>query len=295
MSQITGGIPFVVDGPRPEPPPYSLLATAEVIDSPDLHGDGLASSVLADEHWQNGVQVWSYPPDLPEVWDGCGSHGTFFKGTGDTIPLPQFSAFSLYLPVTCSMRGIDPSDIGAWQDRAMTALLATESYALEREISQGPIFPLNPHFTDASPNRQILAGGTVTSEKAALGYLVDAVGATGRQGLIHATPATVNGFTQLDIYRERDKLYSSDGVPMVRGPGYQGATPTGQSAAATGQAWAFATGPIKIIRGPVFGIPDKPSQALNRGNNQYSFFAERNFVVFWDTELQAAVLVDWTA
>lgn len=287
MSQITGGIPFVVDGPRPVPPPYSLLETIPVFGPQALVDEPV------DPHWQNGVQVWSYPPDLPQVWDGCGTHGTFIKADGESIPTPQFSAYSIYLPITCSTRGLDPGDITGWQNRAIAAVEATESFALEREISQGTIFPLNPHFTDS--NAHILNGGNVTSEKAALGFLADAVGATGRQGLIHATPGSVVGFTELDLYRDRDYIYSADGIPMVRGAGYVGARPSGQAAAVDGQAWVFATGPMYVIRGAIQGIPASPSQALDRGNNIYTFYAERNFVVYWDTELQAAVLVDWTA
>lgn len=281
MSQITGGIPFVVDGPAPEAPPYSLLATVEFEENP------------ADPHWQNGVAVYSYPPGVPSVWDGCGDVGTATKSEGSSIPLPEFSAYTVYFPVVCSMRGIDPSNIQAWQDRARKAVAATRSYALEQEISQGLNFPLNPYFADS--NAEILNSGGVTSEKAALGFLADAVGGTGRQGLIHATPATVIGFTQLDIYRDRDYIYSADGIPMVRGAGYIGATPAGEAAAGDGEAWAFATGPMKIIGSEVFGIPERPSEALDRGNNVYQFYAEQNFVVFWDTVLQAAVLVDWTA
>src|SRR6185295_8464168 len=205
------------DGPRPVPPPYSLLETIKVF------GPQALLDEPADPHWQNGVAVWPYPPGVPAVWDGCGDPGTFIKETGEDIPTPQFSSYTVYFPVVCSMRGIDPSDLSGWQDRAIAAVEATESFALEREISQGISFPLNPFLADS--NATILNGGLVTSEMAALGYLADAVGATGRQGLIHATPASVIGYTELDLYRDRDYIYSADGIPMVRGAGYVGATP----------------------------------------------------------------------
>lgn len=286
MSTTTLGPQFVVDGPVPQPPPYRLLAegnpSVEIIDDP------------SDPHWQAGANVWAYPSDVPSVWDGCiDDPGTAVKVAGGTIKRPVFSAYTIYFPVTCSMLGINPDDIDAWQARATAALLATESHAIESEIMKGTHLPLKPHFGDASVS--ILNGGAVTSEKTALGFLADAVGATGRQGLLHATPATVVGFTELDLYRDRDNIFSADGIPMVRGSGYIGAVPTGGAAPAPGQAWAFATGPMKIIRSSIYGIPEKPSQALDRGNNTYTFMAERNYLVIWDTVLQAAILVDWTA
>lgn len=285
MSSTTLGPQFLIDGPVPQPPPYRLLApgnpSVEIIDDPDAH-------------WQAGVMVWSYPSDIPHIWDGCvDDPGTLVKTTGGTIKLPVFSAYTIYFPITCSMLGIDADDIEGWQNRARITLEATESHAIENEIAAGTRLPLKPHFGDA--NVTLLDGGAVNAEKAALGRLADAVGATGRQGLIHATPATVVGFTQLDLYRDRDNIFSADGIPIVRGSGYIGTTPTGGVAAASGQAWAYATGPMKILRGPIYGVPDSPSQALDRTNNTYTFMAERSYLVIWDTVLQAAVLVDWTA
>lgn len=285
MSTVTLGPQFVIDGPVPEPPPYRLLSgtnpSVEIIDD-------------ASAHWQAGVMVWSYPSDIPHVWDGCiDDPGTAVKAAGGTIKLPVFSAYTIYFPITCTMLGIDPDNIDEWQNRAFRAIAATESHIIEDEISKGTHLPLKPHFGDA--NVTLLDAGAVNAEKAALGRLADAVGATGRQGLIHATPATVVGFTELDLYRDREGIFSADGIPMVRGSGYIGATPTGGAAAASGQAWAYATGPMKILRGPTYGVPDTPAEALDRSNNVYTFMAERSYLVIWDTVLQAAVLVDWTA
>lgn len=280
MPTAVAGPGYVIDGPIPNPPLYRLLDNAQIED-------------IADPHWQVGAQVWGYPTDLPYTWDGCGDHGTFTKSAGGPINLPEFAAFTVVQPITCSMRGIDPDDIDGWQARAVAAFTATESYAIENELAQGTNLPLNPHFTDS--NVTLLNGSTATPSKKAIGLLVDAVGATAQQGLLHATPGAIIGFQLLDIYREANKIYSADGVPIVRGTGYFGATPSGGTAASAGQSWAYATGPIKIVRGPIYGIPEFPYQALDRENNVYTFRAERNYLVMWDTALQAAVKVDWTA
>lgn len=284
MTATTLGPTFVVDGPLPVPPRYRLLDVAEIVE-------------MDDPHWRSGVTVWSYQVDVPETWDGCGDHGTNVKPDGADVPLPVFAAFTVVQPITCTMRGIDPDDIEGWQDRAVKAFLAAESFAVEKEISQGTSLPLNPFFSDA--NATILNGGAATADKAALGLLADAIGATGQDGMIHATPATVTSWGELYLHRDivggREGLFATDGTPVVRGSGYLGAVPSGEAAPGDGEAWAFATGPMKILRGGIVGIPDTPAEALDRANNVYTFRAERDYVVLWDTALQAAILIDWTA
>lgn len=289
MSQITGGIPFVIDGPIPAPPTHSLLSVAEVIEHP---------ADEPDPRWQNGVEMWAYPPDLPTIWDPCGDHGTFTKPAGGSIPLPQFAAYTVALPLTCSARGVLFDDLDTWTERATKTFEAVESYALEQEISQGLTFPTQPYFTDT--NATLLNAGDPTAGGAALALLEDAIGATARQGLIHATNGTVTGWSREFIVYERVngpsvELYTTNSTRVAAGGGYVGATPVNGDPADVGQAWAFATGPVKVYKGPLEIIPDRASQALQRTNNVITFRAERNYLVGWDTALQAAVLVDWSA
>lgn len=287
---VTVGPQILLDGPVPLPPLYRLLAegnpSVEIIDDP------------TDPHWQLAAQVWPYPPDVPSVWDGCSDPGTNVKADGGAIPLPVFQAMTVYFPFTCTMRSIDPDNIEAWQARATAALLATESFAIEKELSQGDQLPLNPFFTDASLETTRFAGVTAVSPRIGQSYLEDAIGETARAGLIHATPGAVSGFSLLDLSRERNGLFTPGGTPIVRGTGYIGASPNatayGPGTANKTKAWTFATGPVKVLRSPIYGIPDTPAEALDRENNVYTFRAERNYLAVWDTVLQAAVLIDWS-
>lgn len=270
---------FVIDGPVPEPPLFSLLNVAQVEEP-------------TDPHWRNGVTVWAYPPDTGTIWEACAGNGTLLKNDGTPAPLPEFSGFTLYLAITCSSAGIDWNDSSSWKERARIAFRAVESFALEQEISQGHFYPLQPHFDDA--NVDILASGV--KPQVGMSYLEDAIGLTARRGVIHGTPGTVTSWgKEFLVFREENQLHTPVGSRVISGGGYLGGHPSGGSAATTGKAWAYATGQLKVLRDADIRFnPDDWSQALNRGNNTITFQAERDYVVVWDTELQAAVLIDWT-
>jgi hypothetical protein len=279
MVQTTLGMPFVIDGPIPAPPKYRLLDVAQIVETDDTH-------------WGQGGQVWGYPPDLPTVWDPCTLPSSSpRKPTGGEIPLPVFAAYTAVLAITCTARGIDPDDIEGYQARALAAFTAVESYAVESELAKGTLMPLNPHFTDA--NVSFPAGSGAKSPRVGLSYLADAVGATAKQGVIHATPGTVTAWSDGPlVFDKGGVLQTATGVPVVSGDGYIGSSPT--TPPTTGKAWAYATGPIKIYRSPVLIVPGTAREALDRQQNVITFLAERDYLAVWDTELQAAVLIDWT-
>ena len=97
------------------------------------------------------------------------------------------------------------------------------------------------------------------------------------------------------IGRRTEGSGTSSGVWSVvsSGGGYRGAKPYGGAAAGPGEAWAFATGPVRawIHSQTRFDIKD----VLDREDNDVTFRAERYALVEWDTALQAAVLIDWGA
>ena len=198
----------------------------------------------------------------------------------------MFASFVIYLPITCSAMSIgDPEEFAG---RAEIAMRAVESYAVEKQLVSGDGIATNPYLEDADVD--LLASGAAVSPAAALSYLEDAIGATGKQGMIHATPSVVSQW--FDQTREDDPLVTVNGTRVVSGDGYIGSRPTGGSAAAAGQSWAYATGPVEVRHSDVV-MPDI-SEVLDRTNNDVTFRAERYALVEWDTVLQAAVLVDWT-
>lgn len=281
MSQ-TLGPPIYLDGPVPVAPPFSLLNTATEVPT-----DG--------ERFGVGGAVWPYPPGLPAAWAAC-STGTFrAKADGTGWDLPIFSAFAVYLSITCSSV---TAHTPGFKDRVEIALAARESYAVARELSRGGAEPLNPFLTDA--NLTILAAAAVTPD-VGLAYLENAIGATGQAGMIHATPAVAtawngsSGGYGVEQQGQNGPLRTTANKTLVAvDGGYIGANPSLHAPAAAGQAWAFATGPVQYRRGEEFTIAEDIAQSMDRAQNEVTFYAERDYLVTWDTALQAAVLIDWT-
>jgi hypothetical protein len=238
--------------------------------------------------------VWPYPPGLPSTWAPC-SEGTFrTKADAEGWDLPEFNAFTAYLPITCST--ITAHSDG-FEDRVRLAFAATESYAVARELANGLAEPLNPFLTDASLT--ILAGGNAVTPDVGLSYLEEAIGATGRKGVIMTTPAVgaaMNGSGGYLIELRSGKLMTTaNDTPVALDGGFIGASPSLHAPLTAGQGWAFATGPIQVRRNNDINlIPGEIAQATDRSINEVTYFAERDYLVTWDTALQAGVLIDWT-
>jgi hypothetical protein len=270
----------VLDGPVPVPPRYSLLVNAQIID--DL-----------DYHWMAGGAVYPYP----ELDDG-GAHNPCSSGTfrekleGGTVSLPEFGAFTVYVAETCTARGI--GDEEAFAARAVVALNGLEAALVEQEFWSGDAMPGNPYLADATlPNYESL--GTLKALEA-LARLENEIGETGKMGVIHTDPATATAWAS-GCMVEREGAYLraiATGTPIVVGYGYVGAHPDGTSAPVATAGWAWATGPVQVRRSGIELLPGTLAAALDRQNNVVTYRAERHYLVDWDTELQAAVLVDRT-
>lgn len=278
MSQVTLGPPRVLDGPVPVPPRYSLLVNAQIID--DL-----------DYHWMAGGAVYPYP----SLEDG-GAHNPCSSGTnrekleGGTVPLPEFGAFTVYVAETCTARGI--GDDAAFADRAVVALDGLEAALVEHEFATGDAMPGNPYLANVALSNYASLGTLAPVE--ALARLENAIAETGKMGVIHTDPATATAWAANNML-EREGMYLralATGTPVVSGYGYVGAAPDGQGAPVAGTGWAWATGPVQIRRSGIELMPGNLAQALDRQNNTVTYRAERHYLVDWDTELQAAVLVD---
>lgn len=264
------GIRLDLTGPRPVAPPHSLIKTPGVVQ------DGPA-------RWLNGVNVIGYPSDTPLLWEPC-SEGTFReKDEGTDRPQATFDAFVAYLPVTCSTFGA-----AELPEQAEAVMEATVSMAAEEAISQGIDGSGNPYFGDG--NLTVL-GGAAVSAAVGLSFLENAIGATGRGGMIHATPAIVAAL-DLDKVTGGGPLVTANGTPVVSGDGYIGADPDDEASPGTGQDYMFATGPVEVRLGAV-AITDLV-ESLDRSVNEVTFRAERYVLATWDTALQVAVLVDWS-
>lgn len=275
MSITAVGPALSLNGPLPVPPPYSLLSIPGVI-----VGDG--------DRWMNGVNLWGYPSDTPSTWEPC-STGTFrTKDEGGELPTPRFDPFAFYEAISCS--GLSIGDPKSFANRAEIVLQAIQSFSVEEALSQGVVGSSNPFFGDT--DLDILGGGAVTPE-VGLAYLEEAIGVTGRGGIIHATPPVVAqwGFNLLET---GEYLRTANGTPVASGGGYIGADPVGGGTAGVGQSWVFATGPVEVRLSEVQMIGDDINGTLDTSNNDVTFRAEKYALAVWDTALQAGVLVDWT-
>lgn len=296
MSTIYPGPSFVLDGPKPVPPPFRLIDTVELRE-------------IADRHWRNGATIWSYPPDLPHGWNPCSTGTDRVKADGGSIPLPEFGAFVAYLAETCTAAFVvagshDNAEIQArYVERATASFLATESFVAEDELMNGTSFPLNPYITDG--DLDILDGSGLRAD-VALGLLEDAIGLTGRAGLVHVTPKVAIALSSnyaVEIYGGSPGsvgagLWTKRGTRVVVGDGYIGAIPDGQGTIlADGTAWMFATGPVQVLRGENVVITTgsiAEAFSISPNTNEITYRVERDYLVDWDTALQAGVLVDVT-
>lgn len=285
------GPPWRIDGPLPQAPPHTLLQVARIVD--DLDSGGIP-------RWINGVQVYPYPSDLPGAWDAC-NHGTQTKSDGTPVGLPEFGAFTVYLGETCSSYGIwgaglsDTEAQTRFNARVKAAFSATEAFAVEKEFMAGALMGLNPYLADGNG----VINTTAVSVLQAFVTLENLIAATGKRGVIHCSPGAAviardhHLIPTPDVGNMNDTLYTINGNAVVPGFGYVGVSrPAGSTAPNANQEYIYATGPIEVRRSETYIMPGTVKEALDRAANTITYRAEREYVVDWDTTLQAAVRAD---
>lgn len=265
----------VLDGPLPRSRRHSLLSVpGVVVDS-------------AGERWVGGASFSNEVTDGPFFFTHGLAGTNRVKEVGAGVDQPNFAAFTIYQPITCSTFSID--DEREFQSKAERVLKAVASHAVEEALAKG--VDVNPFLADV--NADVLVGGAQTPA-AALGFLEDAIGVTGRAGMIHATPATASRWFGPPQEDGSPVLLTANGTQVAAGSGYIGATPSGEAAATAGQAWAYATGPVQVRLSEVLTHEDL-SEAMDRAINEVTMRAEQYALVSWDQQLQGAVLVNWAA
>jgi len=151
--------------------------------------------------------------------------------------------------------------------------------------------PSNPYLTDGDYEDIAPVGAYSPAEGLAL--LERRLGDSGRAGIIHADRGVVSSWSSLGALRVvGDKLLTYLSTPIAAGGGYNQMTPDGSAQPALDQGYAIVTGPVEVRRSEIYLLPGTLAEALDRENNVVTFRAERNYLVDWDTQLQAAVLVD---
>lgn len=271
MSNLAVGPAYAIDGPLPRPPAYRLLALPGVLQ--------------AGGREMNGVSVWGYPCDTPSLWDPCYAEGTFgTKLSAHSDEQPSFYPFAAYVPFTCSTITANPAEFAR---RAEAVIEATISHAVEEALAHGIEGSNNPYFGDV--NLTALGGGVALDPDRGLAYLEDAIGVTGRVGMIHATPGAISAWG--DKIEVGDVLRTRNGTPVVSGSGYRGSAPAAEQAPAAGQDWVYVTGPVQVFMAE--SDPPSISEFVDRSDNTATYRAEKFVVAEWDTCLQAGALIDW--
>lgn len=302
MSTITTPGPYLrLPGPLPQPRKYTLLDVAQYLE------------LAEGERWGNGWWVEGYPADPVETNDPCGTGSDRTKPSGGQVSNPLFGAFTANLAVTCLANVVGP-DPTWFEGRAGAAFKAGERTAVERVLATGDNMPNwvtspeVPHLTDANLDK--LAAGASQNFVEGLALLEQAIGETGRAGVIHADPATCTMWESRQMIRDDGNgiMRTTIGTPVVVGAGYIGAFPDGSSAPGATEDWAFATGPLRYMSDPGILLPpralvDDYQQILNRTSNEVTFRAERDYIIVFDSDtnsgdpyapLQAGVLIDRT-
>lgn len=283
MSQATLGPPFVVDGPLPVAPKYGLLAAAKILPP------------SADPHWMIGAEVHSYSPTMPYGWAPClegSTADTKYDGSDDTIPMPEFGPFAVYVAVDCSTFTGRPDE--ELRQRIAAVFEAKEGFAVEQQLVAGTWQPENPYMAK-SGQAEVLSSAAVKPTEA-LALLETAIALKAEGGMIHATPGIATAWQDRYLIEDVGGVMRTQamGTPVAIGGGYIGQRPAGKApSTATGtKEWAWATGPIEIRRTGMEILAPTLKESLDRAHNEIVERPERYYLVIWDTKLTAAVNVD---
>lgn len=273
----------LVEAPPQRPPPTGLLQAVPVLEQ----------ATAEAEHWLAGIRV--RPPSYvgATLYDVCGT-ATLPETFSARTPV-NFDPFVIEVPDRCSTWGWTTA---GYRDRALSRLLVSETWYVEREFEQGNLLTGNPRLAQTVGGlTQTLAGGVVVSPADALALLDEAIAnANVGQGLIHATAFIVAKWTEAyGLKGEGGQLRSPNGNIIVAGNGYTGLGPdgTGGSADAThALQWAYATDLLVVLRSDQPRLyPDTLAEATDRAANTVVYQATRPYAIAWPQLLHAAVKV----
>lgn len=202
----------------------------------------------------------------------------------ETLELPEFDPFIIGTFHGCS-GFID--DRRSYTTEANDALEDKEAWLIAREVWTGAQGGLSLQSTATD------IGGTVGSVRDTIDALVarrqDTV--KGGRTFIHL-PRIGLGEIEEDVTRSGDRLTLPDGIVIIPGPGYPNTAgdwgpwtdpedPDSGAAAASGQVWIYATGPIELERGPIEVNDSGDGNAALM--NLFEVYVQRPVIARWDT------------
>jgi len=268
------GVPdFPIALPAPRAPRFGLLQSAPVL--------------TQNEHWLGGVEVRRWYEDNLQAWSGLtdASGPTTVQEKSDPareLDTLKSAPFTIEGAYTCG-RGYIESE-ALFQDRASTVFAAFEGKAVEAALWDGPPAPVDMPYLDDG-NVDVLNGGAAVKPGVGLALLEQAIAdSDAPTGVIHMRPGLASMFGSTILTVGANTMTTAVGTPVVSGVGYPG-THGGANAALA--EWAIATGPVVVVRGAVQVLP-----MLDRDTNDWVVRVERDYLVVFDSQVQAAVKID---
>lgn len=248
-----------INAPPAQPPVYSLLVAADLIND--------------SVRWQYGVE-WS-----PEQIGGGGiTHADCF-GSGPTKPRSvnpirnHADPFVVYAEDHCSTIGFEARD---YEGRARRQLAATQSAKIAHELQHGLIAGVAGGGDNVSlvDGVEVTPGGTVTGSLATLEAAL-AETFSGARSMIHVTNQTLVALAAAFlIYKEGQKWLTHPGNVVVADAGYDDEA---------GTVYMYGTSMVRVRLSPVDVIPGEFAQAVDKQTNLVTIYAERLALVQYDS------------
>jgi hypothetical protein len=262
------GPEVVVDAPPLRPAPSSLLVAADVIDHA---GD---DRFVIGSRWD---ALGSGAGAALEFRDPCANDLGTSLATGGTHAAGLARGFAVIQRDECSGFGWQQAD---YEARAREALVARDSFAVERQFEANPLALAVPYLrTSDASTALVVGGGAVHPRKAlALPYLVDLWS------------------PDLIMSERGGRILSPNGNVVVAGNGYTGVGPDGSgglpATVIAGTVWAYATDLIVVDREATPTLnPPTLADALDRTVNTIRYRASRFYSIRWARRLHAAVKI----
>lgn len=277
--------------------PRGLLVKAPSCNEPNRFGllSAITPIMVNDPHWMaSGIEWEDFLCTDGNITflDFCEPVSGIIKPADRNINFCHADPFLALGSYECSTAG---RPTGEAFEIARQRLLTWEGRQVERTLWTGITENgiLNPSFAfgndtcgfapiDINPAGALSPVAAVAAMEEALGDLV----ACG--GVLHI-PFGLAAFL-IDhrlLVLDNGVYYTPTGFQVIIGHGYPGTGP-GNAAAAAGETWMFATGPIVLARSNVIMVPDEVvAESVDRNINNITVRAERFYSVGWSCDLLA--------
>lgn len=262
MAVLTG--PVYVQNPNPQTLRYGLFTVAVgPLDMPDHAGDGGVTWLSNSCGQATGYEV--------NCIDSLGEK----SGFGDSISVAKATPFTVTAGYECGPVGISEAERRRF---ALEKLQATEQAAVEDIFSRGT-FGQSPSLANNTPAATDV--GPAVDIVEAFSQLEDAFYSTyGYPGTIHL-PHVASSFAEAaEVMSMQQRLWRTAASSVVSIGNYAGLSPSGASPGAD-ETWVYITPPVAIWRASTPFISPIEG-ALDRGNNEMTTFAEREYVVAYE-------------